>query len=392
MGSICKKNRKNIKRKRKKMNIVIYHPNIHLYGGGETVCLTIASELSKKHKVTIYTIKKPNKQKLEKFFDLNLKKVNFKLFGQEITKFPSFKTLKASMYVKKFLNIIENETKNEKKKYDVVIDTCSNGLFNKKLKAKTLCYVHFPNFTKPKKGIKSVLNSQIIKKKDMYKYDKIICNSKFTQKAVQKITKKKTMIINPPVKTEKIKSTTKKKVITTIGRYSPEKKLEIIVKAFNQLSKSEKNYELIIIGAYNEKEDKEYLDKLKSLAKENKTNKITFLKNLPHKETLNKLEESEIYWHSRGYGEIDPVEYENFGITTVEAMAAGCTCFVINLGAQPELVQNGKTGYLWNTPKELVEKTKKYLKNKNKMIGKQALEASKKYSTKKFIQEIKKLI
>lgn len=367
------------------MKIAIYHPNIHLKGGGETVCLTIASELSKKHDVTIYTIKKPNIKNLEDFFGLKLNKINFTIFGQSITRLPTFNTLKSSLYVKKAIEIFEQE------KYDLVIDTCSNGLFNKKLNAKTICYVHFPNFTKPKKGIKSILNSQIIKTKDMYKYDKIICNSRFTQNAVSKITKIKTEIISPPVKTEKIRPKSKKKIITTIGRYSPEKKLEVIIKAFDELSKTQKNYELRIIGAYTE-EDKEYFNKLKNIAESKKTNKIKFYKNLPHNETLSKLEESEIYWHSRGYAEKDPVEYENFGITTVEAMAAGCICFVINLGAQPELIKNGKSGYLWDNPQQLVKLTKNLINSKNKNIGKYASKEAKKYSTKIFIQKIKKLI
>jgi len=84
---------------------------------------------------------------------------------------------------------------------------------------------------------------------------------------------------------------------------------------------------------------------------------IEFHVNMPHKEVLSFLEESKIYWHARGYGETDPNEYENFGITTVEAMAAGCIPLVINLGAQPEIVQHKRTGYVWNNVEELVHYT-----------------------------------
>ena len=125
--------------------IAIYHPNMHFMGGGETVALTIAHAISKDNDVTIFVLKKPNIKKLEEFFGLNLKNVKFEVFGKKISNLPSFSSFKPSMYIKIALKKLDTEN------YDVVIDTCSNGLFNKKIIPKTICYVHFPNFTKPKK-------------------------------------------------------------------------------------------------------------------------------------------------------------------------------------------------------------------------------------------------
>jgi glycosyltransferase involved in cell wall biosynthesis len=69
---------------------------------------------------------------------------------------------------------------------------------------------------------------------------------------------------------------------------------------------------------------------------------------------------AKVFWHAAGYGD-DPDAHpelsEHFGISTVEAMAAGCVPVVINQGAQPELVEHGVTGFLWNTLDELVEHT-----------------------------------
>ncbi len=48
---------------------------------------------------------------------------------------------------------------------------------------------------------------------------------------------------------------------------------------------------------------------------------------------------------------------EHFGISTVEAMAAGCVPVVINKGGQREVVQHGVNGFLWDTLKELKEYT-----------------------------------
>jgi glycosyltransferase involved in cell wall biosynthesis len=48
---------------------------------------------------------------------------------------------------------------------------------------------------------------------------------------------------------------------------------------------------------------------------------------------------------------------EHFGITTVEAMAAGCVPLVYDAGGQAEIVAPGMDGYRWRTLPELVELT-----------------------------------
>ena len=57
------------------------------------------------------------------------------------------------------------------------------------------------------------MNSFLIKEKDMFTYDSIICNSKFTQTHVNKLTKRKTQVIYPPVKTEHLKPKKKKDIV-----------------------------------------------------------------------------------------------------------------------------------------------------------------------------------
>jgi glycosyltransferase involved in cell wall biosynthesis len=78
--------------------------------------------------------------------------------------------------------------------------------------------------------------------------------------------------------------------------------------------------------------------------------------NLDRARVKNLFERARIFWHATGLGE-DPDAHpelaEHFGIATVEAMAAGCVPVVINRGGQPEIVQHGVTGFVWNTLDEL---------------------------------------
>jgi glycosyltransferase involved in cell wall biosynthesis len=65
---------------------------------------------------------------------------------------------------------------------------------------------------------------------------------------------------------------------------------------------------------------------------------------------------SSIFWVATGLGEDEekaPWLFEHFGITTVEAMAAGCVPVVIDKAGQREIVRHGTDGYRWTTLAEL---------------------------------------
>jgi glycosyltransferase involved in cell wall biosynthesis len=79
---------------------------------------------------------------------------------------------------------------------------------------------------------------------------------------------------------------------------------------------------------------------------------------------VNALAEAMVYWHAAGYGEpadSHPERMEHFGISTVEAMAAGCVPVVINRGGQPEIVEHGVSGFVWETLDELIGYTSRLL-------------------------------
>ena len=59
------------------------------------------------------------------------------------------------------------------------------------------------------------------------------------------------------------------------------------------------------------------------------------------------------------------IKAEHFGITTVEAMAAGCVPVVVARGGQTELVTHGVDGYLWQTPDELDAYTLRLLQDED---------------------------
>jgi glycosyltransferase involved in cell wall biosynthesis len=85
---------------------------------------------------------------------------------------------------------------------------------------------------------------------------------------------------------------------------------------------------------------------------------------VPFDELRSLYAHSAIYWHAAGFGydeETDPIRFEHFGITTVEAMAAGCVPVVYAAGGQRELVADSVTGYGWRTLAELRARTEQLI-------------------------------
>jgi glycosyltransferase involved in cell wall biosynthesis len=84
------------------------------------------------------------------------------------------------------------------------------------------------------------------------------------------------------------------------------------------------------------------------------------LANVPRGDLRALFAKAKIFWHAAGYGGDDtmnPFEAEHFGIATVEAMAAGIVPIVYDQGGQSEIVEHGRSGYLWRELDELEEYT-----------------------------------
>ena len=137
--------------------------------------------------------------------------------------------------------------------------------------------------------------------------------------------------------------------------------------------------------------DKDYLNELKKIADNLEVN---FYPNLGYDELIRLYGESSIYWHASGYGEDDPTKMEHFGISTVEAMAAGCVPVVIGKGGLLEIVDDGKNGFLWNNLHQLEDKSLQLISNQKLMLQMSSASIKKagNFSKKSFESNIKRII
>lgn len=355
------------------MKVAIYSPYLDTLGGGEKYIATIAEILSKEFDVDLLlddhlnNLGKDLKSDLESRFNLNLQKVRLVLSPVG----------KGSGFLKR-LSFLKN--------YDLLFYLTDGSIFYPTAK-KNILHIQSPLVGEPAKSLWGKIKLQ--------SWDTIIYNSEFTKTYSEKNWPKKSIVIYPPVDVNKIKSLKKEKYILSVGRffsYLKDKKHEFLINCFKKLyeHKEIKDWKLNLVGSASEG-DREYIDQLKEIAK---GFPINFYPNLGYDDLIKLYGQGIIYWHASGFGETDPTKMEHFGISTVEAMSGGTVPIVIGKGGQVEIVENGKSGFLWNNENELIDTTLKIVTNDKlrQEVSENARKRAQIFSKEKFKERLHELI
>lgn len=222
----------------------------------------------------------------------------------------------------------------------------------------------------------------------LLRFQAIVCNSFFTKDHLDRRVGNSAAVIYPPVEAVKRTDESKKNIILSVGRFHPVKKQDVMIELFRKAAKSKKfpEFELALAGGL-QPADKTYIDSLRRSAK---GLPVRLYPNCTF-DTLTRLyNESRIYWHAAGFGQRRPEDMEHFGITTVEAMSAGCIPVVFNGGGQSEII----THNLWTTPDECIDMTEHIILNKKEQDGfrKDVIQRSKKFSVETFTKAFDNLL
>lgn len=253
--------------------------------------------------------------------------------------------------------------------YDLVISDTSS--FAKGVITKPdclhICYCHTPtrylwsdtheylNELKYNKWLKKIISLVLnrIRLWDRAAADRVdffIANSVTVQKRIMKYYRRESVVIYPPVETEKFSIMTateragQERYFLAGCRLAPYKRLDIVVEAFKALGA---NYKLKIFG------DGVDMKRLQKMAAGSAN--IEFLGRVTEEEKARLYRGAEAF--------INPQE-EDFGITAVESMASGRPVIAYRKGGATETVIEGKTGSFFDiqSPEE-VEKAVRNFKS-----------------------------
>jgi len=352
------------------MRVGIYDPYLDDGGGGEKYMLSLAQCLSKDHEVSLFWDDRQDVDRAASRFGIDTTNIGLheNIFSSKVS---SAARLFAS------------------RKFDCLI-LLSDGSIP--LVASRKLFLHIQQPLPHRVGLKNILK--------LFRVNQIFCNSTFTKSYVDKRLGCDSLVIYPPVKLngEKV---TKENVILNVGRFrvrrsvnSNFKKQDVLIDAFKSMvDDGLNNWKFILAVSVNDDDEKEFLE----LKRQAKGYPIEFEVNKTNQELWKSYSKAKIYWHASGFGE-DLQKYpeyaEHFGISTVEAMGAGCVPVVINAGGQTEIVEDKVNGILWDTTRELCDETKKLIESPKILESysiKSALKA-KDFSQEKFCREIVALV
>jgi len=230
-----------------------------------------------------------------------------------------------------------------------------------------------------------------------YLIDKIACNSYFTKQIIDKEFNVKSSVWYPPVGVEEFNPNKKENIILSVGRFEESmniKRQDILVEIFKKLCDGGlKNWRFVLIGgsAIAEKNNK-FLQELRKTSR----NYPIELKVNASFETLKKFYgRAKIFWHAAGFGfdeKTQPEKMEHFGMSTIEAMSAGCWPLVYDAGGQKEIFKNfSQQGMiLWQSPEQLIQKTLKVIKRlqNKKLLTQETIKLAQKFSIKAFKKNV----
>jgi glycosyltransferase involved in cell wall biosynthesis len=202
--------------------------------------------------------------------------------------------------------------------------------------------------------------------------DLLIANSSHTQAMIKKYYRRESVVVFPPVETNRFKLPPKPPLrhgFVVAGRQTPYKRIDLAIRACNEL-----NVPLVVIG------DGPEHRQLEKIAGRN----ITFLTSVTDYDIVTHFQTSLAF--------IFPTNVEDFGVVAVEAMAAGTPVIAYNKGGPLDFVIPGKTGIFFD--KQTVKSLRQALEIAlEKNFNHEAIaEHAQKFSTASFASNMKNLI
>ena len=193
-------------------------------------------------------------------------------------------------------------------------------------------------------------------------YDLVLANSEFTRGWIKRLWGRESAVLFPPIRTDGLTpALARTKTVVSVGRFfrpgtgHAKRQLEM-VRMFGTLRDRLPGWTLHVVGGV-EAAHEPYLREVQAAAA---GLPVEIHPNVPRALVSRLLDEGSVFWSATGLGEAEdraPWNQEHFGMTTVEAMAAGCVPVVIDRAGQREIVRDGVDGFRWADSAQWAERT-----------------------------------
>jgi glycosyltransferase involved in cell wall biosynthesis len=356
------------------MRIAIFHDYIGAIGGGEKLILTLARDL----KADVITTDKDE----ESIRNMGFEDVNIISLGDTI-KFPPLKQISASY---KFALC------NYSNKYDFFIFSGNWAHFAAKKHKPNMWYCLTPTrafydlydtFIKRQSFIVQnlfkiwVAIHEPISRKFVDHVEFVTTISKNVQSRIKKYYGLDSVIVYPAIDISKYRFEKCGDFWLSVNRLYPEKRVELQIDAFRQIP----NENLMIIGGFAKGD---HASKYASAITENLPNNVKLLGSISEDKLI------ELYANCKGF--ITTAIDEDFGMTPVEAMAAGKSVVAVNEGGYLETIIDRKTGILIEPKIENIINAVNIISKNPEKYRKDCEDQAKKFDKSIFIENINKNI
>lgn len=331
------------------MKILFVHPRLSVFGGAERVLIHMLKALRENELSLVTDCWNP--KDVKKMFDTELpdvKWVRCSSFHPIHQHFVAFQWL---VYTRKLNRLIRQVCGD----YDLLIET--QQVYSDPSPGTPLInYIHYPTLAAPPPEERQHLTSSIYYAMSRFfirqrvkKISLALTNSRFTAKKIVEYLNIKPLVVHPPVDVKKFYSeqtwSDREDKVVSIGMFLPFKRHHLLLEIAPQLPK----VQFVIIGTINENY-RSYYEKLCMQKPDN----VTIKQNLTFDEVKHELTTAKAYVH------LCP---EHFGISPVEAAAAGCVPIVYHIGGPAECL--GDAALTWKDLKQLSTHISKLIKDKD---------------------------
>jgi alpha-1,2-mannosyltransferase len=332
------------------MRVLITHPRLSVMGGGERVAIHSIKETVKEGHEVWLACEEFDVTGFEEFFGVK------GLFNKvKMIAYPPFRPLahRAVLYQRLIYNQLQlRKILSEEKPFGLILNTAEVGN-QPASRAHSIQYCYFPEYfshleSAPNRGLWQLyyLPARTFYHDRVNRIERLLSVSNFTREFVRRKWKRDSTTLYPPCPIDMYSglNPAKEDLVVTIGRIALEKRMTL----FSEMARMLPSVRFAIIGSLSQ--DKlSYYQGLKAEAPNNLSIIVSPLRMV--RETLAK---AKVYVHC--------ALNEHFGITIVEAMAAGVVPVVHNSGGPREIVTED-VGFRWDSVPEAVNQISRLIKD-----------------------------